>query len=246
VLIALLSDVHANLEALHACLTHARGRGAQRFAFLGDLVGYGADARAVVEVVGGYAAQGALVLKGNHDEAIDKSAGYFNDASQAALQWARDTLSAEQKRFLAALPLIAREGAVCYVHASAALPERWDYIDSPAAATRCADAADTCYTFCGHVHDQVLYFASAQGRMSEFRPHPGTAIPARSHRRWVGIVGSVGQPRDRNPAAAYTMFDPERQEITFVRVPYDAAAAAAKIRACGLPASLAYRVELGI
>lgn len=245
-LTALLSDIHGNLEALNACLHHARSRGAERFAFLGDFVGYGADARAVVETVCRYAAQGAVVLKGNHDQAIDRSSGYFNDASQASLQWARDTLTEEQKRFLAALPLFAREGTVCYVHASAAAPERWDYIDSPAAAKRCADATDACYTFCGHVHDQVLYFESAQGRMSEFRPFPGTAIPARSHRRWVGIVGSVGQPRDRNPAAAYTLFDLDRQEVTFFRVPYDAAAAAAKIRACGLPASLAYRVELGI
>ena len=185
-LTALLSDIHGNLEALNACLHHARSRGAERFAFLGDLVGYGADARAVVEVVCRYAAQGAVVLKGNHDQAIDRSSGYFNDASQASLRWARDTLTEEQKRFLAALPLFAREGTVCYVHASAAAPERWDYIDSPAAAKRCTEATDACYTFCGHVHDQVLYFESAQGRMSAFRPFPGTAIPARSHRRWVG------------------------------------------------------------
>jgi diadenosine tetraphosphatase ApaH/serine/threonine PP2A family protein phosphatase len=246
VLTALLADVHANLEALNACLDHARSRGAQRFVFLGDLVGYGADARGVVEVVGRYAAEGALVLKGNHDQAIDRSAGYFNDASRAALEWARETLSEDQKRFLAELPLVVREGEVCYVHASAAAPERWDYIDSPAAAQRCADATDARYTFCGHVHDQVLYFTGARGRMSEFRPFPGTAIPARSHRRWVGIVGSVGQPRDRNPAAAYALFDLGRQEVTYFRVPYDAAAAAEKIRACGLPAALAYRVELGI
>jgi diadenosine tetraphosphatase ApaH/serine/threonine PP2A family protein phosphatase len=246
VLIALLADIHANLEALNACLAHARSRGAERFAFLGDFVGYGADARGVVETVSRYAADGALVLKGNHDEAIDKSGGYFNAASQAALQWARETLTHEQKRFLAELPLIERQGAVCYAHASAAAPERWDYIDSPAAAKRCADASDACYTFCGHVHDQVLYFESGQSRMSEFRPFPGTAIPVPSHRRWVGIVGSVGQPRDRNPAAAYTLFDPGGQEVTFFRVPYDATAAAEKIRGCGLPASLAYRLELGI
>ena len=245
-LTALLSDIHGNLEALNACLAHARGRGAERFAFLGDLVGYGADARGVVEVVARYAAEGAMVIKGNHDKAIEGGGGYFNEASRAALRWARETLTREQKSFLASLPLIEREGAICYVHASAAAPGRWDYIDSPAAAKRCADAANACYTFCGHVHDQVLYFESAQGRMSEFRPFPGTAIPVRSHRRWVVIVGSVGQPRDRNPAAAYTFFNPAGQELTFFRVPYDAAAAAKKIRGCGLPASLAYRVELGI
>ena len=245
-LTALLSDIHGNLEALNACLGHARERGAERFGFLGDLVGYGADARGVVDVVARYAAAGAVVLKGNHDEAIAKRGGYFNDAARAALQWARETLTQEQKDFLASLPLVVRDEKVCFVHASAAAPERWDYIDSPAAAKRCADAADACYTFCGHVHDQLLYFDNARGRMTEFRPFPGTAIPVRSHRRWVVIVGSVGQPRDRNPAAAYTLFDLAGQTLTFFRVPYDAMAAADKIRHCGLPSSLAYRVELGI
>jgi len=245
-LTALLSDIHGNLEALNACLSHARDRGAERFGFLGDLVGYGADARAVVEIVARHAESGAVILKGNHDQAIEERGGYFNDAARAALEWARETLNAEQKTFLASLPLIVRDGDVCFVHASAAAPERWDYIDSPAAAKRCADAADACYTFCGHVHDQVLYFENAHGRMSEFRPFPGTAIPVRSHRRWVAIVGSVGQPRDRNPAAAYTLFDLAGQKLTFFRVPYDAMAAAEKIRSCGLPSSLAYRVELGI
>jgi diadenosine tetraphosphatase ApaH/serine/threonine PP2A family protein phosphatase len=245
-LTALLSDIHGNLEALNACLSHARSRGAKRFAFLGDLVGYGADAGGVVEVVAGYAAQGAVVIKGNHDEAVEGGGSYFNDAARAAIEWARETLTEEQKRFLAALPLVVREGQTCYVHASAATPERWDYVDSPSAARRCADAAQLTYTFCGHVHDQVLYFEGTGGRMKEFRPVAGTAIPVRGNRRWVTIVGSVGQPRDRNPAAAYTLFDDMRREVTFCRVAYDAAAAADKIRKAGLPGSLAVRVEAGI
>jgi diadenosine tetraphosphatase ApaH/serine/threonine PP2A family protein phosphatase len=233
--IALLSDIHANTEALTACLRHAGEHGAQRFAFLGDFVGYGADPGGVMDIIIRYAAEGAVALKGNHDQ-----------AALAAIEWARTTLTLEQKRFLAALPLVVRDGTVCYVHASAASPERWDYIDSPSAAKRCADAANAFYTFCGHVHDQLLYFENASGRMSEFRPVPGTAIPVRSQRRWVAIVGSVGQPRDRNPAAAYTLFDRAREQITFYRVPYDAMAAADRIRKCGLPESLACRVELGI
>ena len=245
-LIALLSDIHANLEALDACLRHAREQGAERYAFLGDLVGYGADPAGVVEVVARYAAEGAVVLKGNHDEAVEKMGGYFNDASRAAIQWARETLTEEQKHFLATLPPVVRQGTVCYVHASAAFPERWDYIDSPSSARRCADAAQVAYTFCGHVHDQVLFFEGASGRMKEFRPVAGTPIPVRGHRRWVAIVGSVGQPRDRNPAAAYALFDSGLRQVTFFRVAYDAAAAAEKIRNAGLPGSLAARVEMGI
>jgi diadenosine tetraphosphatase ApaH/serine/threonine PP2A family protein phosphatase len=244
--IALLSDIHANVAALEACLRHAQDRGADRYAFLGDFVGYGADASGVVDTVAQYAAEGAVVIKGNHDEAIEKSGGYFNDAAQAALEWARATLGDTQKRFLAALPLIVRERDVCYVHASAASPERWDYIDSRSAARRCADAAGTGVTFCGHVHDQRLFFETSHGSMSEFRPSAGTAIPMPAHRRWVAIVGSVGQPRDRNPAAAYALFDRDRREITFFRVVYDAARAADRIRECGLPGSLAFRVEFGI
>ena len=244
--IALLSDIHANTEALIACMRHADERGAQRFAFLGDFVGYGADPGGVMDIVIRHTEQGAVALKGNHDQAIEKSAGYFNDAALAAIDWARRTLTDGQKRFLASLPLLVRDGAVCYVHASAASPERWDYIDSAPAAKRCVEAAKSSYTFCGHVHDQLLYFENAQGRMSPFRPTPGTPIPVRGPRRWLAIVGSVGQPRDRNPAAAYAMFDLGREHLTFYRVPYDAMAAAERIRKCGLPESLAYRVELGI
>jgi diadenosine tetraphosphatase ApaH/serine/threonine PP2A family protein phosphatase len=244
--IALLSDIHGNTEALDACLAHARSNGAQRYAFLGDFVGYGAEPGGVVDAVARYAADGAIAIKGNHDDAIARPAGYFNEAAQAALDWARHSMTPEQKRFLDALPLMVRDGAMCFVHATAAFPERWDYIDSDSAAARCAHAADAAWTFCGHVHDQMLYFETANGTMRAFRPTPGTPIPVRGHRRWVAIVGSVGQPRDRKTAAGYTSFDLERRELTFHRVGYDARAAAAKIRACGLPESLAHRVELGI
>jgi diadenosine tetraphosphatase ApaH/serine/threonine PP2A family protein phosphatase len=245
-LIALLSDIHANLEALEACMQHARDRGVDRYAFLGDFVGYGADPGGVVDIVAECAAKGAVVLKGNHDQAIEKSAGYFNEAAQAALDWARTTLTSGQKSFLASLPLIERDHDVCFVHASAASPERWIYVDSSSAARRCVEAADATYTFCGHVHDQLIYFEGSSGRMGEFRPSAGVPIPMRGPRRWVAIVGAVGQPRDRNPAAAYTLFDLTTARATFCRVVYDATAAADKIRKCGLPASLAFRVELGI
>ena len=82
--------------------------------------------------------------------------------------------------------------------------------------------------------------------MSAFMPTPGTAIPVRDARRWLAIVGSVGQPRDRNPAAAYALFDSAKREITFYRVAYDHHAAAEKIRRAGLPSALAHRVEAGI
>jgi Calcineurin-like phosphoesterase len=105
-LTALLSDVHGNLEALNGAWDTQLERGTERFAFLGDFVGYGADACGVVDTVAGYAAGSAVVIKGNHDEAIEQRGGYFNEASRGSLEWARETLSDDQKAFLAALPLI--------------------------------------------------------------------------------------------------------------------------------------------
>ncbi len=245
-ILALLSDIHGNLEALNACLKHARQAGAERLVFLGDLVGYGADPAAVVNLIRREAAAGAVVLRGNHDDAVASPASYMNDSAKDAMDWARQALSEDEKAFLAALPLIVREDPICFVHASAVAPERWNYVDCPASARSCAEASGCTYTFCGHVHHQMLFFQGREGAMSAFRPVPGSAIPMRGHRRWVAVVGSVGQPRDRTPAAAYALFDLDRGEITFCRVPYDHLAAAQKIRAAGLPAALARRVELGI
>jgi diadenosine tetraphosphatase ApaH/serine/threonine PP2A family protein phosphatase len=243
--IALLSDIHANVQALDACLAHARERAVERCALRGGFVGYGADAAAVVDAAMAIAAAGGIAIRGNHDAAIDQAESYFNDDARAALDWARTTLDGRQKAFLSGLPLTERVGDILFVHASAASPERWRYIDSPSEAMRCVQAAGATYTFCGHVHDQRLYFETPRARMSAFTPVPGTAVPAHGPRRWLATVGSVGQPRDRNPAAAYAIFDAQRRQITFFRVPYDHHAAAARIRAAGLPESLAHRVESG-
>jgi diadenosine tetraphosphatase ApaH/serine/threonine PP2A family protein phosphatase len=243
---AFLSDIHANLEALDACLAHARAQQVERFAFLGDFVGYGADAAAVVARVAEHSARGAFVVKGNHDDALERPAGYFNREAQAALDWARATLTAEQRQFLGGLPLLVREAPLCLVHASADRPERWEYVDSAQAAQRSARIAASPFTFSGHVHVQRLYFEISPGTMKAFQPHPGTPIPVTERRQWLAIVGSVGQPRDRRTAAGYAMLDTARGEITFFRIPYDAHAAAEKVRRAGLPDSLAYRIESGI
>ncbi|MGE5095710.1 MAG: metallophosphoesterase family protein [Betaproteobacteria bacterium] len=245
-LLAIMSDIHANLEALKACLEHARACGAGRFAFLGDLVGYGADPGAVIDIVAEHASRGAVVVQGNHDKAVDGPTEYLNHSATTAIQWTRTRLTGEQATFIRELPLLAREEEACFVHASAARPEEWDYIDSPRAAERSAYAAARPYTFCGHVHEQRLYIAAAQDRMVAFAPRPGTDVPLRPHRKCVAIVGSVGQPRDGHPSAAYAIADFEHRVLRFHRVPYDHLEAARKVRAAGLPEALAYRLERGI
>jgi diadenosine tetraphosphatase ApaH/serine/threonine PP2A family protein phosphatase len=246
VILALLSDLHANIEALHACIRHANERGAERFAFLGDLVGYGADPAAVVDLVADYAARGAVVVRGNHDAAVTGGTGGFNDVASESLEWTRNALSSSQRAFLASLPLIVRDGDVCFVHATADAPDRWVYMETNGTARQSIEAAGATYTFGGHVHQQVLYFHTRSGKVAPFHPTAASPVPVPSHRRWHAIVGSVGQPRDANPAAAYALFDSVSEEMTFVRVAYDHVAAAGKIRRAGLPEWLARRIEDGI
>ena len=244
--LALFADVHSNLEALTACLEHAKALGAQRFAFLGDLIGYGADPVAVLDLVERYAAEGAVVVLGNHDAAaIGRRTGGLNPNALSAIEWTRERLGERQRAFLASLPLTAREKDVLFVHASAAVPEEWTYVSGPIEAERSMQAASASFVFCGHVHEQMLYYMGAGGAPMPFRPINGTPIPVARHRQWLAIVGSAGQPRDDNNAACYALADLERARLTFLRVPYDYASAARKVRAAGLPERLALRLERG-
>lgn len=243
--IAILSDIHSNREALEACLAHASAQGATRHVFLGDLVGYGADPGPVVDIVREHVERGALAVRGNHDQAIDQSAGYMNDSAQRAIEYARGALTASQAVFLREMPMMVREGNCCFVHASADSPDRYPYIDCPVAAATCVAAAATAYTFVGHLHDQQLYFQVRAPAMMLFRPTPGIAVPVPAHRRWLATIGSVGQPRDGDTRAMYALFDAGQARLTFERIAYDHRAAAAAIRRAGQPEFFAKRLEQG-
>ena len=243
--LALLADVHANLEALEACLAHARDAGADAHAFLGDLVGYGADPVAVLDLIEARAEAGAIVVRGNHDTAaLDGRTESMDRAAAAAIAWTRERLGARQRAFLERLPLVARQGEALFVHASAASPAEWTYVTDPTRAAESLAAAGATWVFCGHVHEPALYHAGA-ARPVHFAPVPGVAIPVPPRRRWLAIVGSAGQPRDGSAAACYAIFDAAEGALTFHRVPYDARKAAAKVRAAGLPERLALRLERG-
>jgi predicted phosphodiesterase len=245
--LALLADIHANLEALLAVLAHAREQRADGHAFLGDLVGYGADPEAVLERVQEEVGRGALVIQGNHDAAVldPAVAAGMNEAALEVVAWTRARLGAGERAFLASLPLVARRGDATFVHGSAEAPEQFLYVTDPLRAARCLAASGTPWTFAGHVHEPVLYYTSAADRPLPFRPVPGVAIPVPPRRRWLAIAGSVGQPRDGRPAASYAVFDDERRTLTYHRVAYDWPSAAAKVRAAGLPERLAARLEHG-
>lgn len=244
-LLAIFTDIHANRQAFSACLEVARARGAQRFICLGDYVGYGADPEWTVETMMGLVNSGAMAVRGNHDHAINTPSENMNADAQAAIEWTRGRLSAAQRRFLAELPMTLQEGDRLYVHSEASSPEQWRYVQSPADAARSIAATDAHITFCGHIHLPSLYSMSAAAKMTSFIPTSGVPVQLLGGRRWLAVLGSVGQPRDRSPAASFAMLDTETREITYCRVPYDVEAAAQRIRDNGLPLWLADRLMVG-
>lgn len=247
--LALLSDIHANLGALRACLDHAREQGAGQFALLGDLVGYGAEPGPVLELVAALAREGAIVLQGNHDLMAVSPPAQVRAVGESSAQWTHAQLSPEQLQFLATLPLTAQLEDVLLVHASADHPERWRYVEDERGAGLSLDAAvrhhGVHYVFGGHVHRQTLYYRSAGRGLMMFKPTPGVAVPTPRHRHWIATVGSVGQPRDGDTRAMYALFDTRSCLLTFERVVYDHHGAAAAVRRAGLNPFFAQRLEDG-
>jgi diadenosine tetraphosphatase ApaH/serine/threonine PP2A family protein phosphatase len=245
VLLALFADIHANRQAFSACLDFARTLAVERIICLGDYVGYGADPEWAVETVMGLIESGASAVRGNHDTAIGSSAENMNAEAQAAIEWTRGRLSAQERRFLAQLPLTLHEDERLYVHSEASTPARWRYVLSTADAGRSLLATDAHVTFCGHVHRPALYSISVTGKMTSFVPVSDVAVRLLQGRRWLAVLGSVGQPRDGDAAASFATFDTVSREITYRRVPYDVDAAARRIRENSLPPWLADRLFVG-
>lgn len=243
--LAVFTDIHANRQAFQACLDSARARGAEQFVCLGDIVGYGADPEWAVDTVMDLVEDGAIALIGNHDAAVGTASETMNAEAQAAIEWTRGRLSAPQRRFLAELPFKHQDGDLLYVHSEASHPARWHYVRSAADAARSIEATAAHATFCGHIHKPALYSMSSAAKMTTFIPTSEMPVQLLSGRRWLAVLGSVGQPRDGNSAAAYAMYDTATREITFCRVPYDVIAAADRIRANGLPHWLADRLLIG-
>ncbi|HXI08475.1 MAG: metallophosphoesterase family protein [Bradyrhizobium sp.] len=243
--LAIFADIHANRPAFAACLEAARAKGAERLVCLGDIVGYGADPEWAVDTVMELAGGGAPVVLGNHDHAISTTAETMNAEAQAAIEWTRGRLSAPQRQFLASLPYTKEEETRLYVHSEASNPKGWRYVRDAADAGRSMIATSAHVTFCGHIHRPALYSMSATAKMTSFVPVTGVPVRLLRGRQWLAVLGSVGQPRDGNPAASFVMFDTDKYEITYCRAPYDVTAAAARILANGLPSWLAERLYIG-
>ncbi len=244
--LALLTDLHANREALAACLAHAAQQGVDQYAFTGDFVGYGADPGWVVDTVMDHVARGALAVQGNHDLSVTRATRpQMHAEAREVIEWTRSQLTAEQLGFLEALPLTRELGNMLFVHASAHEPGKWEYVSGLEQAERSLRATRSRMVFSGHVHAPALYRLADDGRMGAHQP--GTArIPIRPQHQYLVIPGAVGQPRDGNCAACYALYDDAARALTYFRVPYDHGAAARRVIASGLPIVFAMRLVEGI
>jgi diadenosine tetraphosphatase ApaH/serine/threonine PP2A family protein phosphatase len=244
--VALLADIHANQEAFQAVLNDLEGRGIDRIACLGDIVGYGPDPAFCVDKAMELVAKGALWLRGNHDNAIANPKESLNITALRVINWTRDQLSDAHKAFLAAQPLTQTIDDVLLVHASANDPQDWIYVTDANRAMPSFRVTDARVILVGHHHRPALYSCDLANRVQQQRIPSGMAIPLIRSRRWLGVIGSVGQPRDGIPQAAYAILDTTSNDLSFRRVPYDIAATVAKLRARGLPESLAIRLNSGV
>lgn len=226
-------------------LADAASEGALSILCLGDLVGYGADPVACVERVGERA---SAMVAGNHEHGalglLDLR--WFNSMARAAAHWTGDQLDQEHRDYLAGLPLIRSIEDATLVHASPRNPEEWDYLLSEEDGLGVFGAFATRICFIGHSHIPGVWSVGSGGPDHDDRlDRPEAQVRLDDGRRYLVNVGSVGQPRDRDPRACYAIWDQQARTVTVRRVPYDHVAAARKILAAGLPRKLAERLAHG-
>lgn len=243
--IGILGDIHSNIEALDAVLSHFSKNGVERVLAVGDLVGYGADPIAVLQRIRSEKIESVL---GNHDAAvvdIHVDLAYFNVYARHAALWTRKILGADDLAYLKNLPLTADYKDFVVVHGSLDQPAEFNYIQTVRDAERSLACLQRQVCFVGHSHIPVGFLSNqAEPRRIEYTFD--NEIDLRGFDRCLVNVGSVGQPRDENPHPVAAIFDTERELVTLKRIPYDFDRAAGKILAAGLPRVLAERLRFGV
>jgi len=239
---AVFSDIHSNLEAFKAVLADMRALKIRHGVCLGDLVGYGADPLACVELV---RSMGCPVLLGNHDAAAasDGNLGEMNNSARTGVRFARLHLSQEQRDWLGGLPLVIKEDDCEFVHGTLDAPAEWYYAISPEDVTLHFKAQTCPICFCGHTHDPMVWHWNGAGKLTVRRGQG--RIPLASGGKTLINVGSIGQPRDGNPDACYAILGPKAQWVEFRRVAYNVSKAKGKITKAGLPHFTADRLSEG-
>jgi len=240
-----LTDIHANLEALEACLEDSRGRRCDQTLVLGDLVGYGADPNAVIERV--LALKPLAIVRGNHDKVacgLEQAEG-FNAVAKSAARWTLDVLTPEYREWLCALPQGPTEvdDLVEICHGS---PFDEDaYIFDELDALRALKVSTRPLCLFGHTHYPVTFELSSETIESAGPGGTEMQIQLRTGCKYLINPGSVGQPRDGDPRAAYAIVDTKERRVELFRAPYHVEDAQAKVVKAGLPEVLAQRLGVG-
>lgn len=237
---AILGDIHSNIDALTVVLDDCRSQGVTDFLCTGDVVGYNACPRECLEIIRDL---GCPVVMGNHDHYVSsvQNLEAFNPHAAAVIEWTREQLTDDEMAYLANLPFVKTTMGITLVHSTMDVPENFGYVFDHLQAEAHFTHQVTPLCFHGHTHCPMIYEKqlSAVYRIDaqDFRLPIG--------RKYFVNVGSVGQPRDGDPRAAYAIYEPKSRSLSFRRLDYDIAAAQERIRLAGLPEHLAERLEVG-
>ena len=234
---AIISDVHANLEALTSVLEDAEERGVKRFICLGDVVGYNANPSECVDII---RELGCPVIKGNHDAytVADEIPAEVNGRAKESLEWTRKNIRPDQAEWLENLPMQRRVGPFEVVHASLHEPEAWNYVLNAIEAILHFHFQETAVCFFGHTHKQMYFTTEQRKTFSDYEK-----FYLNPEYQYLVNVGSVGQPRGDGRLAEYVIYDTDEQSIEPLKIPYDVETTCRKIRAAGLPEHNALRLE---
>ena len=236
---AIIADIHANLEALEVVLSDAKEQKCTHYCCLGDVVGYNASPKECLDIIRD---AGMPCVKGNHDEycSMESNLEGFNPHAAEAIQWTRNQLTEEDRDWLRNLKYIRMVASFSVVHATLDGPQRWGYVFDRLAAAASFTYQNTSVCFFGHTHVPVAFIRDTLvrgGTYSKFKIESG--------RKYFINVGSVGQPRDGIPKAAYVLYNMDESTVELRRLDYDIPKTQGKIRAAGLPERLAERLALG-
>jgi predicted phosphodiesterase len=231
--IAIISDIHSNLEALTKTMEIIDQQSVDEIICLGDIIGYGANPN---ECIGLVRQRCKIVIKGNHEEAVlDISlAEHFTENARTAIVWTRNQITEENFTYLRSLPLVHRASSAMFVHASPCEPSEWNYIFEEDAASHAFQCFSESLCFIGHTHIPAIFSMN------------GHASVITKNERYLVNVGSVGQPRDWNAQASFGIFDTDRWTYKNIRAPYDVETAMKKIVHTALPAKLGQRLLMGV
>ncbi len=240
--VLIISDIHANLAAFETVLADAEGQWDIIWC-LGDLIGYGPDPNECVALLREHE---HISLSGNHDWAVlgKLDIQNFNREAQIAIEWTRAAISTETHDYLDGLPPLRVEHAFTLAHASPRQPV-WEYILDPYTAAINFEHFDTPYCLVGHTHVPVIFEETTDQHVTFHKPNYEAAWPLREQRLIIN-PGSVGQPRDSDPRAAYALLNTDENVWQFKRVSYPITVTQEKMRQYGIPTRLIKRLEFGV